>query len=79
MNDLQRQRIAEAAASRKLIPVGPVLERFDPLPLAVALEEQAERASLFGRLEGLPGKVDISLDPRDAMLLAAFLRQHGGH
>jgi len=79
MNDTQQKRIAEAAATRRLAPTGPVLERFEPIPLAMALEQEAERATLYGRLEGAPGKVDVSLDPRDAFLLAQFLRQHGGH
>ena len=79
INDLQRQRIAEAATARRIAPTGPVLERFDPMRLAAALEQEAERALLYGRLEGTPGKVDLSLDPRDAFLLATFLRQHGGH
>lgn len=79
INDLQRQRIAEAATARRIAPTGPVLERFEPVRLAAALEQEAERALLYGKLEGTPGKVDLSLDPRDAFLLAQFLRQHGGH
>jgi len=79
INDIQRQRIAEAAIARRVAPNGPVLERFEPVELAAALEQEAERATLYGRLEGTPGKVDISLDPRDALTLATFLRQHGGH
>lgn len=78
MNDAQRNRIAEAAKSGRLAPTGPMLERFDPLPLAAALEQEAERALLYGKLEGTPGKVDVHLDPRDAFLLAQFLRHHGG-
>lgn len=79
MNDVQRKRIAEAAVSRKLAPDGPMLERFDALAMAVAIEQEAERATLYGRIEGTTGKVEIHMDPRDAFELAAFLRRHGGH
>ena len=79
INDIQRQRIAEAATARRVAPIGPVLDRFEPVQLAAALEQEAERALLYGRLEGTPGKIDLSLDPRDAIMLATFLRQHGGH
>lgn len=64
---------------RKLAPGGQILRRFEPITLAVALEQEAAQADLLGRASGTPGKVDISLDPRDAILLAKFLRKHGGH
>jgi hypothetical protein len=79
ITDAERHRVAEAAKRGTLAPTGPTLERFDPVPLAAALEQEAERALLYGKLEGTPGKVDLYLDPRDALMLAAFLRQHGGH
>lgn len=78
ITDAERHRVAEAAKSGRLAPTGPTLERFDPLPLAAALEQEAERALLYGKLEGTPGKVDVYLDPRDALMLATFLRHHGG-
>jgi hypothetical protein len=79
ITDAERHRVAEAAKSGRLAPTGPTLERFEPVQLAAALEHEAERALLYGKLEGTPGKVTISLDPRDAFMLATFLRQHGGH
>lgn len=78
MNDTQRRKIAEAAIQRRLAPDGPIIERFDPMAVAAALEQEAERAVLYGRLEGAAGRVEVHLDPRDAFELAAFLRRHGG-
>jgi len=77
VTDRERARIAKAAMERRVAPTGPVIERFQPLPLAAALEQEAERALLYGKLEGTPGKVDVYLDPRDALALARFLRKHG--
>ena len=77
VTDKQRARAAEAAHNRLLAPDGPRLERFQPLALAHALEQEALRANLLGRLENTPGKVEVHFDPRDALLLAEFLRRHG--
>jgi len=82
VTDFERGRIAqaaiEAAKTGKVAPNGPVIERFDPIHLAAALEQEAERALLLGLVAGTPGKVEAFFDPRDAILLAQFLRRHGG-
>ena len=77
-SDLVRQRVAEAALEGTVAPGGPVLERFAPVALAAALEQEAHRATLWGQLQGSSGKVTVALDPRDALELAAFLRRNGG-
>jgi hypothetical protein len=77
MNDNERQRIGELASSGLLrkCPDGPVLDRFEPLLVAEALEQQALRAKLMFDHP----KVDLRMDADDALLLAAFLRQQRSH
>ena len=77
ISDKERARAAQAAHNGLLAPDGPIIERFKPLEMAHALEQEALRANLLGKLEGRPGKVEIHMDPRDALMLAEFLRRHG--
>lgn len=55
-------------------PDGPLLEVFDPLQLAEALEQQAVRAIAIFEVP----KVDLRMDAGDALKLAAWLRQAPG-
>lgn len=77
ITDKERARAAQAAHLGSLAPDGPRLERFNAMQMAAALEQEAARANLLGRFEGTPGKVEIHMDPRDALMLAEFLRKHG--
>lgn len=78
VTDRERARIAQAAMKRTIAPDGPIMERFDAAAMAAALEQEAMRADYLGKATGTPGKVDVHMDPRDALLLAKFLRRHGG-
>jgi CheY-like chemotaxis protein len=52
-------------------PDGPVIEQFDPLALAEALEQQATRAKIVFDVP----KVDMRMGADDALALARWLRQ----
>ena len=77
LNAHEKHRVASAAAERKLAPTGPVISKFNPLAIAAALEQEAHRAKLLGEATGTPGKVDIYMDPEDALLLAKILKKKG--
>lgn len=77
VTDRERIRIAEAARDGRIAPTGPIVQTFNPLELAAALEGEAERALLLERATGSPSRVDMHMDPRDALLLAEVLRRVG--
>ena len=63
-----RRAVAAAKAGREL-PDGPIIEVFNPLALAEAIEgECARTSSLAGQ------KITLHMDPIDALLLAKHLR-----
>jgi CheY-like chemotaxis protein len=74
--DRERARVEHLLEAKQigLMPEGPRLERFNPLELAEALEQQATRARL---LYDVP-KIDMRMDVEDALALAAWLRQAPG-
>lgn len=51
---------------------GPVLPQFDALALAQALEQEVNRAGLYGWT-----KITVHMDIPDAALLAQYLRREG--
>lgn len=61
-------------AARGELPLldGPMLEQFDALRMADALEQEAARSV---EMWGPKAKVSIHLDPADAVRLAAALRR----
>lgn len=77
MNEDERGRVSELERTGQIkpFPSGPVIETFDPLRVAEALEQQATRAKLMFDYP----KVDLRMDADDAIALAAFLRQQRSH
>ena len=76
ITDDERDRVSELLACGEVrrFPAGPVLEAFDPIRLAEALEQQAYRAKVAYDVP----KVDLRMDADDALRLAAWLRQAPG-
>jgi hypothetical protein len=76
ITDAERRRVERLIESKQIgpMPEGPLLERFDPIALADALEQQATRALLVFDVP----KVDLRMDAADALALAAWLRQAPG-
>jgi hypothetical protein len=75
--DAQRREVERRIQSRvgfDAYPDGPLLDRFDPLTLAEALEREATRALIAFDTP----KVDLRMDAQDALDLAAWLRQAPG-
>ena len=71
-SDLSQEELARAVAaarSGKPLSDGPILTVFQPEALADAIERECARTA------HLPNqKIDLRMDPIDAMLLAKFLR-----
>lgn len=55
-------------------PRGPILSTFEPLSLALAIEQEHHRVANRSR----PG-ITITMDSPDALLLVMFLLQYGVH
>ena len=65
----QLQKAIAAARTGRRAPDGPIVEVFAPEALAAAIEHECVRTA------HLPNqKIDLHMDPVDAMLLAKFLR-----
>lgn len=72
--EAQRIEVEKLLRTKTIIadfPTGPLLDSFDPIRLAEALEQQATRAMLAFDVP----KVDMRMDAEDALQLAAWLRQ----
>lgn len=65
-------RMVAALKEGKRAPDGPIVEKFNPLELASAIESECARTS---QLHGQ--RVSLHMDPQDALLLARFLRFRG--
>jgi hypothetical protein len=68
------ERVIAARGGLGAFPDGPLVEVFDPIVIAEALEQQATRAMLVFE----DPKVDLRMDAEDAIKLAAWLRQAPG-
>lgn len=51
------------------VPDGPILQKFDPLELAAAIEQEVSRAAIHPN-----PRVSMHMGIADALALAAFLR-----
>lgn len=73
--EITRARLNEALARNggvlPMVPDGPRLEEFAPLPLAQALEFEVNRCAHMGW-----DKITLHMTPDDAMRLSRHLRAH---
>ena len=66
----QMRKIMRAAQEDRPAPDGPVIEQFNCLALADAIEQECARAAIVGW-----PKVSLHMDIEDARLLAGALRR----
>lgn len=71
-DDEKSDVLAAHRAGLPTYPDGPILEQFDPVALAQLIDQECLRTSHLPRQ-----KIDLRMDPEDALKLARFLRYRG--